>query len=72
MKLKTKSRSLSLHEKYGGKWKYCRKQGQWNCDDGIRYVCDVLTGKDFDGEYTGESSLCMYFKDGSTPKWIYT
>ena len=60
-----------LAQKYGGKWTYNRSSGSWHCDDGIRYVCNVLTGKDYEGEYTGESTMCMYFKDGRSSKWVY-
>ena len=70
MGIKTESRAANLSRRFGGKWKHNPFAGQWDCDDGIRYVCDVLTGRDFDGEYTGGSSLCMYFRDGRTPKWI--
>jgi len=59
-----------LSKKYGGKWKYIPKCG-WECDDGIRYVQKVLTGKDISGEYTGETSLCLYFRDNSKPsEWL--
>jgi len=69
-KIKLESRAANLSRRFGGKWKYKGFSGRWDCDDGIRYVCYVLTGRDIDGEYTGESSLCMYFLDGRSPKWI--
>lgn len=62
----------TLSAKHGGSWQYNRKTRQWFSDDNNRYVHWVLTGKDFDGEYTGDCSLCMYYKDNSkSPEWIY-
>lgn len=54
-----------LAEELGGKWRYDRNARQWYCDDGIRYVCKVLTGQDFEGDYTGEYELYVYYLDGS-------
>lgn len=72
MKLKTKPLTQALSERYGGKWKHRGFAGTWECDDGVRYVCGVLTERDFDGEYTGGSSLCLYYRDGSkSPEWVY-
>lgn len=70
-KIKTVGVNKLLAQKYGGKWTYCRKSGQWNRDDGSAYVCNVLTGRDFDGEYTGKTTKCMYFRDSRSPEWIY-
>lgn len=64
--------SKALEIKYGGKWTYDRKLGQWNCNDEDRYVCNVLTGKDYDGEYTGESQMCLYHMKSNKPsEWVY-
>jgi len=61
-----------LAQKFGGKWQYDKKSHQWRADDNNRYVRYVLTGRDYEGEYTGESSLCMYFHDNSkSPEWVY-
>lgn len=69
--IKSESVSSYLGRKFGGKWKYNRAS-EWHCDDGIRYVCHVLTGRDHNGEYTGESRKCMYYKDGShPPQWVW-
>lgn len=71
MKLKTISVVKYLSKRYGGKWKYDSAAYQWNCDDGIRYVHRVATGRDMNGEYTGVSSACMYYRDGSkSPEWV--
>ena len=56
-----------LARKYGGKWKYIGFQGTWECDDGNRYCHRVATGRDMNGEYTGESSIYLYYIDGSKP-----
>ncbi len=69
-KLKTQSISSALAKKFGGKWKYFN-HAHWACDDGIRYVRRVATGTDFNGEYTGETMMCMYYNDGTSPEWIY-
>jgi len=69
-KVKATSYVKSLEQRFGGKWKLNRSAGQWECDDDIRYVCNVLTGTDFNGDYTGNTCKCMYFNDGRTPKWI--
>ena len=69
---KTVSRSDQLSEKCGGRWSYHSPSRQWRCEDGNRYVQTVLTGKDMEGEYTGETSLCMYYMDNSKPpEWVY-
>lgn len=71
MEKKYKARPLShvLTEKFGGKWKYQICDSTWRRADGA-YCAHVLTGRDYDGEYTGESRLCVYFKDRS-PEWLY-
>lgn len=69
--LRIKSFGQYLEEKFGGKWKYNSSSAQWDKDDGSAYVCNVLTGRDMDGEYTGETSRCMYFTDGRLPQWVY-
>lgn len=64
--------SKKLEELLGGKWKWNRQTYQWDCDDGDRYVSKVLTGKDYNGEYTGETTMYMYSRSGSIPpKWVY-
>ncbi len=61
-----------LAKNFGGKWKYDRRAGQWNCNDGNRYVVRVATGRDLNGEYDGTSSNIMYFRDNSElPVWVY-
>lgn len=70
-KRKVKSIAKALSEKYGGKWKY-QYPCDWFCDDKNRHVSRVATGTDFNGEYTGDSTLCMYYDDGTTPEWIYS
>ncbi len=70
--MKKKSYSVVFNEKFGGKWKYIPFKKTWECNDGIREIRSVLTGMDYNGEYTGETSLCMYFNDNSTsPEWVY-
>lgn len=64
-----KSLVADLAERFGGQWTYERGWG-WNCDDGVRYVMRVLTGKDMNGEYTGATSLCLYYRDGRAPEWL--
>lgn len=66
--IKYRSMVKWLNTKYGKGWKYIHNFG-WENKDG-RTVWRVATGKDMDGEYTGESSLCMYFNDGTMPKWL--
>lgn len=51
--------SKYLELTYGGKWKFDRKSKTWMCNDG-RYANYRLTGRDINGEYTGESSLYVY------------
>lgn len=55
--------SDSLEIRFGGKWVYDRCHNQWNCDDGNRYVCSALTGRDFEGEYTGETRMFLYYRN---------
>lgn len=65
---KTESTTKMLARRLGGKWKnVC---GGWECDDGIRTVNRVLTGRDMNGEYDGMTALCLYFKDGRSPEWL--
>jgi hypothetical protein len=72
MRFKVESVVNELAKKYGGKWIYDRRSGTWECDDGIKYVCKILTGVDMDGEYTGESSLCLYCcGDVAPPEWVW-
>lgn len=60
-----------FEQRFGGKWElHSEADGVWECDDGNRYVQSVLTGVDMNGEYTGETSFCMYFRDGQTPRWV--
>ena len=66
--LKVMSTAKLLGQKYGGKWKHVH--GQWECDDGNRYVCRVATGMDFNGEYTGAWSMCLYHRDGKPSEWV--
>lgn len=69
IKFKTEPTTRYLARKFGGKWRYLIGQG-WECEDGNRYVHSVLTGRDYDGEYTGDSRLCLYYRDNSNlPEW---
>jgi len=68
-KFTTRPLNKYLEGRFGGKWTYQIQFG-WECDDGVRYVWRVATGLDHNGEYTGESSKCLYYRDGRTPEWI--
>lgn len=59
----------SLREKFPGDWKYNPSSCRWELPDGS-YLCRVLTGKDFDGEYDGTWSWCLYWANKS-PEWVY-
>lgn len=54
-----------LSEKYGGKWKYHRRSGEWTCNDGIRYVREVyIGGYDTVGGWAAPPTKYLYYKDG--------
>lgn len=60
-----KSFTKYLSEKYGGKWKYHRRSGEWTCNDGIRYVREVhIGGYDTDEGWAGPATRYLYYKDG--------
>jgi hypothetical protein len=71
MKTKPEPVTKYLARRFGGKWYYDPSSRWWLCSDGDRYVCRVAVGRDFEGEYTGESRMCMYHKaSGKTPEWV--
>lgn len=68
-KIKSRSFVSWLKEHYPGSWKYCRHSKMWICEDRGLQVTRVATGRDLDGEYTGEWSMCLYGLE-SGPKWL--
>lgn len=66
----TRPIAKALAKKYGGKWTYTSGYG-WECDDTVRYVWRVATGRDIEGEYDGTSQLCLYYRDGTPSEWVY-
>jgi len=60
-----------LRDKYGETWQYDRRAYQWRQIDGTLYAHKVLTGKDFEGEYTGQWTMCLYDSSNERPpEWL--
>jgi len=65
IKVTVKPYTKYLSERYGGKWKYHKRSGEWTCNDGIRYIREVHVGfYDTDEGWAGPANRYLYYKDG--------